>query len=49
MSAEKVASERKASAKEVAEDNASREKDADPLFSQEEFHNYVLHVGRTVK
>ena len=25
------------------------EKDADPLFSQEEFPNYVLHVGRTVK
>ena len=24
------------------------EKDTDPLFSQEEFPNYVLHVGRTV-
>ena len=39
---------------EKSEDHGSQtytleEKDADPLFSQEEFPNYVLHVGRTVK
>ena len=38
---------------EKSEDHGNRtytleEKDADPLFSQEEFPNCVLHVGRTV-
>ena len=38
---------------EKSEDHGNRtytleEKDEDPLFSQEEFPSYVLHVGRTV-